>query len=240
MGLWRGLIDDLIELKQRGYIRPNCRVAEIGEQQLSDEFLEADDLLGKLYALFERQQPTLGHAVGVENFTHDAPPSEPFWRSLGLSYTAFDLAGRKAIKLDLNRAGVPWRYRRRFNLVVNGGTTEHLANQANAFRFIHDLTDVGGVMVHGVPCQGMFTHGLVNYTMKFFWNLSEQNRYEVLSLQFGVAGVTPLGPNVAAFGIHFGEPQPSIDVAIPDCYIVAIVRKRLSAPFVTPMDLPPG
>ena len=49
MGLWRGLIADLVELAQRGYIGPGCRVAEIGEQQLSDEFLTADDLAPTLW-----------------------------------------------------------------------------------------------------------------------------------------------------------------------------------------------
>jgi SAM-dependent methyltransferase len=237
MGLWRGLIADLVELVQRGYIGPGCRVAEIGEQQLSDEFLTADDLLAPLYGLMGRDRPNLGSAVGIENFTDRAPPSAPFWRSLGLGYAAFDLAGREAVKVDLNRARVPFRYRRRFDLVINGGTTEHVANQANAFRFIHDLTKPGGIMIHGVPSQGMLTHGLVNYTMKFFGQLCEQNRFEILSLRFGIVPAAPLDARTAAFGIRFGEPEPLIEQSFSDCYIVALLRRR-SAPFAVPMDLP--
>jgi hypothetical protein len=103
MGLWHGVIKDLIELKQSGYIGPGCRIAEIGEQQLSDDFPTADDLLGELYATFGRVPCEIGKPVGTENFATAAPPSAPFWRSLGFGYCAFDIAGKEAIRLDLNR-----------------------------------------------------------------------------------------------------------------------------------------
>ena len=52
-------------------------------------------------------------------------------------------------------------------LVVNAGTTEHVVNQDNAFRVMHDLTKVGGVMMHEVPAGGMLTHGVVGYNPQF-------------------------------------------------------------------------
>ena len=75
---------------------------------------------------------------------------------------------------------VPEGCRGKYRLVTNYGTTEHVANQLNAFKIIHDLTAVGGLMVHSVPAQGMFCHGLVNYNPKFFWMLARSNGYKWL------------------------------------------------------------
>ena len=72
----------------------------------------------------------------------------------------------------------------RYDLVTNFGTTEHVANQLNAMKIIHDLTAVGGVMIHNVPLQGFMNHGLVNYNMKFFWMLARSNGYEWVLVNF--------------------------------------------------------
>jgi hypothetical protein len=50
-----------------------------------------------------------------------------------------------------------------FDLVINAGTTEHVSNQENAFRVIHDLTKRGGMMNHEVPAGGMIDHGFFSY-----------------------------------------------------------------------------
>src|SRR5262249_53757665 len=161
--------------KERGFIGESRRVAEIGAQQLNDEFLCAHELLERVYEVFGRTRINLGNPVGVENFTNLAPSSRPFWLSLGFEYIAIDLAGEDVLKLDLNHALVPPELRDSQDIVLNAGTTEHVANQDNAFRLIHDLTKPNGIMIHDVPCQGNLTHGLVNYTLKFFWHLCREN-----------------------------------------------------------------
>ena len=96
-----------------------------------------------------------------------------------MQYATIDLdtRHRRSIPLDLNTDQVPQPLRRQFDLVINTGTTEHVANQAQAFRIIHDLTRKGGVMFHEVPA-GSWNHGLVNYTPKFFLLLHKQNDYQ--------------------------------------------------------------
>ena len=63
---------------------------EIGAQQLSNDFLRADQELQEIFALFGRQfvplstQPIdAGEAAGLELQAQDAPSSGPFWESLG-------------------------------------------------------------------------------------------------------------------------------------------------------------
>ena len=99
------------------------------------------------------------------------------WRWLGVEYLAIDIDGSPdALALDLNCDAVPAAGRSKYGLVTNFGTTEHVANQANAFKIIHDLTALGGIMVHNLPCHHP-DHGLINYNPKFFWALGRANNY---------------------------------------------------------------
>jgi len=212
MGLGRAFLDDLIALKRNGAIDGARRVAEIGAQQLADSVLEADSALAELHALFKRPRVDLGRPCGENNFTRQAPSSRPFWTSLGLSVTAIDYDGhRDSIALDLNSDATPDDLRGTFDLIVNAGTSEHVANQDNCFRVMHDLTRVGGVMYHEVPA-GSWNHGLVNYTPKFFLLLHKQNDYEVVLMR---------------------------ERTDNDATIRAAFIKRAERPFATPLDVPP-
>lgn len=83
----------------------------------------------------------------------------------------------------------------------------------------------------------MLTHGLVSYTMKFFQHLCRDNGYAPLSLRFYVGVATSLGAGAAQFGIHFGVPQPSVTLSVPECFILAILRKpNVGRHFAIPMD----
>jgi hypothetical protein len=235
LGLWPGLLDDLLELKHRGLLSFGARVIDIGEQQLTDQFLIAHEKLSLLYRAFDVERIDLGRPVGSENFTQQAPLARSFWCSLGFDYIVVDLVGEKIRRFDLNRDSVPSDLHTFADLIVNAGTTEHIANQDNAFRFMHDLTKLGGIMIHAVPCQGMQTHGLFNYTAKFFWRLCNANNYDVLSLQIGRGYEHPMEHDIVNAGIHFGNPTPIIDPPlIRDCYMRVILRKSRDEDFVTP------
>ena len=68
---------------------------------------------------------------------------------------------------------------RRFDYVINNGTTEHVFNQAQAYKFIHDATRPGGLMVHWTPCLGWIDHGLYNVQPGFFFDLAQANSYRI-------------------------------------------------------------
>ena len=69
----------------------------------------------------------------------------------------------ETLLLDLNYDDVPAAHRNRYDLTTNCGTTEHVVNQMNSFRIIHDMTKPGGFMLHDLPWSGMYNHGLFNY-----------------------------------------------------------------------------
>lgn len=101
------------------------------------------------------------------------------WTALGFHSQSLDIEGGE-ICIDLNDGAVPEQYRGAFDIAINAGTTEHIANQGNAFAAIHDLVRVGGLMYHHVPASGNIDHGFFGYQPKFFHRLAHANEYEMV------------------------------------------------------------
>jgi hypothetical protein len=241
MGLGRGFLANFVELKRSGRIEGAKRVVEIGSQQLADDFLQSDAFLDELYGLFGRPRADLGRPVGAEHFTERAPAAEPFWSSLGLEYFAIDFGGhRNSVALDLNRDSVPASLKASFDLVVNAGTTEHVANQDNAFRVIHDLTRKTAVMLHELPAGGMINHGFFNYHPRFFQNLAAFNLYEVIWLRVSFGRRANMVADLGQTNIDVGEDADAVRAdTVVDYAISAAFRRQTEKDFVTPLDVPP-
>jgi hypothetical protein len=247
MGLNQHTLNEIVALRRHGLLPDNARVCEIGAQQLSNEFLRSRTKVAEVFDLFGRTPiefgipREIGTRDGIEVQPESAPASEPFWRALGFDYSAVEYGGhRGAISLDLNTDSVPRRMRGAFDLVVNAGTTEHVVNQLNAFRVIHDLTKLGGIMVHDLPAVGMPTHGVVNYTMQFFWLLCRENRYTPLDLHMAKGGVARVPTNIVDSNRQYGRTKGSDidDIEMPLLVIRASLRKVGDEAFVTPLDIP--
>lgn len=226
MGLGGLFLRDLIELKASNALNGARRVAEIGDQQLSDTLINSSELR-HAYSLFGCIELPVFNAIGQDDFAASAPSSAAFWHALGLERTAIDLVGN-TVKIDLNRGRVPFRLRRAFDLVVNAGTTEHVANQANAFRVIHDLCRKGGIMYHELPAGGLINHGLISYEPKFFYRLAEANDYEPIFIRYWTHGNAPVPDHLRS------QCTPSGEVVM--CALRVALRKRNNLSFVCPMD----
>ena len=101
------------------------------------------------------------------------------WKALGRQVTSIDVVGEgdDFLYLDLNTESVPEPHFHHYDFVTNCGTTEHVANQYNSFKVVHDLTRPGGFMYHSLPCCGMTSHGFFSYNAKFFQLLALANGY---------------------------------------------------------------
>jgi SAM-dependent methyltransferase len=246
MGLSSNFVRDLCDLKVKGVLEGASNVIEVGAQQLSNALLRSSEETSRLFELFVRTPIDLGQPIdagfnyGIEYQSEENPSSRSLWEALGLSYSSIEFDGlRNSIPLDLNRDKVPRRLRGYFDLVVNTGTTEHVANQDNAFRVMHDLCKHGGVMYHELPGGGMMTHGLITYTPKFFWHLCRENDYEVIFLRVAGFAPNPVAANVRESNRMFsGYDMISPDLAVPDFMVTAALRKKHDKDFVTPLDIP--
>jgi len=173
------LLRHIIALKRRGLLDGCRRVVEIGRQQINDRLIASPEL-DEAVALFGGSKPELA-PVGAPTVMPNSPPGELLWSALGLQSKSVDIDGGD-IRIDLNTGRVPWRHRGAFDLAVNAGTTEHVANQGNAFAAIHDLVRAGGLMLHQLPAHGKIDHGFFGYQPKFFHRLAEANEYELAEL----------------------------------------------------------
>lgn len=243
MGLNEHFLHLMIGLKTQGKLS-GPRVAELGAQQLSDAFLKDRKSiveLAKLHGVDADRLPSLpesaaGIAPGRE------PHSRSYYEALGYEYVAIDIDGSpNSVPLDLNYDDVPRELLGRFNLVTNFGTTEHVSNQLNAFKIIHDLAATGAVMLHEVPAQGLINHGLFSYNPKFFQKLAESNAYETLFLDYRWTEIRPGLPEDLRFLI---ERYVSVEdrplCGISEAVLFVAQRKTHDRPFVPPLDVPVG
>jgi hypothetical protein len=245
MGLNVRFLQLMTWLKENGHIEPGQRVIEIGAQQLNDNFLRAKDEIARLSLLFGVPEPSLPPAIGggpAHLLRPSAPRANNFYRSLGFEYSCVDIDNDPdSLALDLNFDTVPQALAGKFNLVTNFGTTEHVVNQLNAFKVIHDLAAPGAIMLHELPAFGEHNHGFFGYQPRFFERLARCNDYSVLFLDFSWSDVTYGLPDeiqqaLAQYVVTKDRPQYGISPSA----LTVVLRKSGSAPFIPPIDVPYG
>ena len=98
------------------------------------------------------------------------------------SFAAIDFHGTPAaLQIDLN---YPTGLAERFDIVINGGTAEHVFNVWQFYKSCHDLALPGGLMVHNTPFCGWLEHGFYNFNPTFYWDLAAANGYGVVLLVY--------------------------------------------------------
>jgi hypothetical protein len=237
----------LMALKRRGYIANGSAVIEIGAQQLDESFLKARNDIAATGRSFGVTDPPPAFAwTGPRsdiNVLAGAPLAREFWTWLGLSYASIDIDGSPgSIPLDLNYDEVPTEFIGKYDVVTNFGTTEHVVNQLQSFKIIHDLATPGGLMLHVLPNSGDLNHGLVSYNPKFFWLLGRSNGYKIAFMTMGQSRPEALPNDLVEF-LTLYEPQAQSDFAafrMPATSIVVALQKVFDMPFVAPLDVQTG
>jgi hypothetical protein len=252
MAVSSSFLQILGRLRLAGLVRCNMPVMEIGAQQLARTFLDAPEQVQRLGMLFgvarplslpAARRPRVVGSGAPDLLDAMAPAARLFWEWLGFDYAAIDIDGSPgSIPLDLNFDSVPAEAAGKYPIVTNFGTTEHVANQLNAFKIIHDLTTPGGLMIHELPSQGSFNHGLINYNYKFFWMLARSNNYQFLYARYDESEPYEFPKNIVEFITSVdGVIDPATFAhTVADCGIAVVLQKRLAIPFVPPLDVDTG
>lgn len=183
------------ELKKSRLLPLNPSFLEVGEANwYGDVPLErlTDDICQNVSDL-NRQIQLLEELIDVVR----SQQSDMLWDIAKVFYRVFlgyretvaiDFGGtEKALKLDLNQ---PISLGREFDVVFNGGTSEHVFNVWQFFKTVHDHTRSGGLMIHGAPFTGWFDHGFFNFNPTFYWDLAAANGYDVVLFLY--TELTPL------------------------------------------------
>lgn len=105
-----------------------------------------------------------------------------FFENLGADVVSIDLNGKdKALPLDLQKP-LP-KSIGTFDIIINGGTSEHVKEHDMCFQNIHDICRSGGIMFHSVPHVGSWLdHCLHYYDEPFFRKLAEKYHYSVVDI----------------------------------------------------------
>lgn len=106
---------------------------------------------------------------------------------------SIDLNGKdNSLVMDLSKPITQEEIIGAFDVVVNGGVTEHvLHNQWQTFRNIHDLLKPFGVVIHLLlPSKSHRGHGFWSYNESFFIKLARACLYEIVDIRIGTAHYT--------------------------------------------------
>jgi len=156
--------------------------------------------------------------------------SELYTRLGFVGYTAIDLNGGPGDvrTFDLNfNLYERYGFAETFDLVTNLGTLEHCFDQASGFRNMHQLTKLGGLMVHCFPSQGLVNHAFYNYHPRLIAELAFANRYEVWETFF----TTDFKPDPTPYSIESFQAHDDRDVLV-----YAILKRTCSEDFKIPTD----
>jgi hypothetical protein len=116
-------------------------------------------------------------------------PAEAFYRALGCErYVSIDANGEGTYTHDLNTPVHLIRHCAKrdeileFDLVTDFGTGEHIFDQAQVWRTLHDLTRPGGYIAFDRPSEGYAKHCFYLITETLLQDIRRANNYEQIRL----------------------------------------------------------
>jgi len=219
------LLSATAEEIQAVWERFGCNLRGSERKRLADEYAHRSTLCG---------HPTIQTLFLSEILAHTS-----------VEYVGFDVdPAKRAERFDLNIHSLAPAQRGTFDLVINCGTTEHLMNQFNAFKVIHEATKVGGYIFHQVPGTGYINHGYFTYDALMFRHLADANRYDLLDLWFSgpqgshnVMTNANTHPGVRDGSKLYNDVEAFDNAPIPNSVINVLYRKTVDSEFAVGLEL---
>jgi len=229
MGVGPGVLSLYAQLRRDDLLTGANRMLELGSQVLvcrENQQAVLDVLMAFGVAPLDLNE--------VRRLAHGAPARE-LMEVLGFEYSCVDLNGEhNAYTWDLNFDACPPEHRARYQFVTNHGTSEHVFNQYNLFKMMHDLTQEGGLMLHAVPFLSYVDHGYFNYQPNLFIDLARANGYELLGIWINadpmLAHLIPWERGIEA----------RLQIRSNDVLILVLYRKAADVAFAVPLQSPYG
>jgi hypothetical protein len=226
MGLGPPVLALYRQLKGLGVFEGVTDVMELGAQNV---WCPKAGLVKNLFEAFGKPPPPPDM---LDRFANWKGSGLELYTALGFTYHCIDLDSKfNAIPLDLNFDPCPAEHVGKYGFVTNHGTSEHILNQYNVFKVMHDLTKTKGFMLHAVPFTVHLEHGFFNYQPNFFEALARYNSYEVSGIWIGpgwqVASFIPWEPSLLDYLVLNAQTTH---------LLVALLQKQYDAPFCVPFQ----
>ncbi len=81
------------------------------------------------------------------------------------------------IILDLGKP-VPQEFEKKYDVIIDGGTIEHVFNISQAFHNIAKMTKLGGIVYHGIPLN-ILNHGFYNINPTLLYDFYGDNGFSI-------------------------------------------------------------
>jgi SAM-dependent methyltransferase len=233
MGVGAKNLIRILDLCSRGVLPPGAGILEFGAQRIRCAGAE-ESVVAEFHRFFTERRQAGWNAASLSKAEIAALAREGFsaslFRACGFGYQALDIFDGDGVMLfDLNIQEAPRDMIGKFDLVTNFGTTEHLINQLQAMRTIHDFAKPGGLMYHDLPLGGYHTHGYFSYNPMLFQHLAQANSYEILYHAYSRKLFESAAPNFMTRNGYAAS-------GWVDCGIEFVLRKTIDQPFRMPLE----
>ncbi|MDE2027114.1 MAG: hypothetical protein KGK03_10300 [Candidatus Omnitrophica bacterium] len=187
MGLGPAAIKLNLELWARGQFRGTHSVMDMGLQELQICPADFQQLLQAARLPVYEKEKLLALQEGPKGIC----PSRSFYEALGIKDYACIAPGRGqgTIQFDLNCPLEDKSLYGRYDLVTDYGNNECVFNTCEAFRTIHRLCSVGGVLV--MSQNAYRGKGLYAYDPSFLEGMASANNYKILFSSFVITMHNP-------------------------------------------------
>jgi hypothetical protein len=244
-------MSDVEYIVDKGYLpAAGARLLDIGSQNIMNVAPAAVTKMARHFGNTLSERDLAKAAERLSYFSTPRPGeqttylSEIFDLTPNVFYTSYDVCpGLKTELFDLNTDDLPEHYHGSFDVVLNCGTTEHVTNQINSFKVIHEATKVDGIMLHQMPSVGWLNHGYYTYHPTFFDDLAQANDYEVVDRWYVAERVMTVDTDTidvrSAYSPQVPRSQPTDGLLLNvQCLNLNVVlRKRTGQPFRVKLEL---
>lgn len=106
-----------------------------------------------------------------------------FFQSIGFdSAESIDISDDESPThlLDLNSGTLPHFLEKRYDLVYNNGTLEHIFNIPHALKNMSDMLREGGCVMHAIPINNMVDHGFYQLSPGLIFDYYIANGFDIL------------------------------------------------------------
>ena len=178
--------------------------------------------------------------------------TKDYFMTLGFNeYKSIDINGAyNSFQFDLNKDILKtYNFNKKYDLVINNGTGEHVFNQYAMFLNFHNLTKINGVMLNILPFIDWINHGFYNFNPIFFADLAASNNYEIIKISLANRDGAELKLDGNNYSILFEQIKPykndtkfekMIEIArekIGKNILLVVITKKLSDnDFKTPLQ----
>jgi SAM-dependent methyltransferase len=211
----------LVMHQSRAHDFARSRLLTIGKQGI-------DFTLDELRDWAKQSNFALDESHLVATVTEKNPLTDnEFFRSLGfLSVDSMDCNEYEGASIICNlNKDIPNDLHNRFDVIFDGGSTEHVFNVPKAFENYNKMLKVGGLVIHSLPSTGCLDHGFYMFSPTLLYDYYSQNRWEIVDFYMISVPYESYSPWTI---YKYDEPGPSLeDVEFRGRWgIFFIARKR--------------